>query len=711
MKKWLWTAVALVFSGEVNAATTQVDAGTTLNNGYVYAGDEQNVSGTTNNARVYGVQNILSGGIANDSLIYSSGVQNVDSGGTSTGTRVGLRGSLNVGGTAVSSVLSRGSTMTILTGGTAEQTQVGGGDMVVNSGGSAVSTNLQSGYMDVSGTDTDTYIGSSGTQNILSGGRSVGAVVDGSQNIEAGGQAQNAVIKEYGWQDILAGGQASGTLIEGGTQYVFGTVSTSQMTSGSQAVWDGGVLSGATVAGGDLYVHDGGVAENLTVSGGNATINPGGRLTGTTQVNHAAINLDGDISVENMTLNDGSVNLVSQNDFQNINIDRLDGSGVFYLKSDAARTLSDKISVNDGSGNFGLALADFSSEAEFPETLTVVDGAGADDTFYLVGGGADVGAYRYDLVYSGNDWVLQKTPRLSDTSIIAKNTFMSLRSIFYSYLQNTEERLTELQETEKGGLWTKGWGRRFKFDFDDGTHSKMDIWGGQIGYDRQLKQNFARRWLAGVFGGYASSRQKFDRRGNGSGETLSAGVYTHADWNNGYFFNLTGAYYHHTQKVTSYLPFGWKVRGKYNLNGWSAAAETGRRFRFSERWFAEPYLQLAFLDFDNVRYRTNFNTEVDASNEASWLGRAGLKAGRFLKSYPAEIYGQINVVREFSGSNRVRVADYTFVENLRDTFYEAGLGIKTRISDNFSAYANVFTMFGDKVEMPWDVSIGLRWTF
>lgn len=60
----------------------------------------QNVEGTANNQTVYGTQNIMSGGVANNSLIYTYAQQTVAAGGKAFGSTVMQQGLMNVSGTA-----------------------------------------------------------------------------------------------------------------------------------------------------------------------------------------------------------------------------------------------------------------------------------------------------------------------------------------------------------------------------------------------------------------------------------------------------------------------------------------------------------------------------------------------------------------------------------------------------------------------------------
>ena len=100
MKKFLALGVAAFVPFQAQAITVVVGSGDVVNGGTVPQVVTQNVEGTTNNQTVYGTQNIMSGGVANNSLIYTYAQQTVAAGGKAFGSTVMQQGLMNVSGTA-----------------------------------------------------------------------------------------------------------------------------------------------------------------------------------------------------------------------------------------------------------------------------------------------------------------------------------------------------------------------------------------------------------------------------------------------------------------------------------------------------------------------------------------------------------------------------------------------------------------------------------
>ncbi len=118
-----------------------------------------------------------------------------------------------------------------------------------------------------------------------------------------------------------------------------------------------------------------------------------------------------DSSVNNLYLNNSTVNLVKSNDsFHTFTIyNDLSGNGNFTLNTDLANQQSDKIIVKGSdSGSFGLNIKDSGNEPNAANgKVTLVETATGTAQFALLGKDyVDAGAYRYRLNQEGNNWVL-----------------------------------------------------------------------------------------------------------------------------------------------------------------------------------------------------------------------------------------------------------------------------------------------------------------
>lgn len=690
MRIWQLSLYGIAAAGISTAAAADIPAGTTETGGTVSRGDVQNVYGTAVSSTVRGTQNIMSGGESLNGEIYSFGRQVVEAGGISVKTQVFNNAIQTVSGRAEQTLVNYGK-QEVEAGGLALNSTVRNGILNVKSGGTAQGTNLQRGTETVYGTDIDAVIGSRGTQEIKSGGTAEGTKINsgGSQYVETGGISRGAVI-------------------DGGYQLVEGTAENSVMYDGSQIV-DGGRLSEGTVNGGNLLVSGGAEISDLSQTGGSTLLEEGSVVSGTTRLTGGELKVQGAAEIPDLELAGARVDLVADNQYSKLTIGRLNGEGNFYLNSEVAASHSDELEVQNGHGSFGIAMTDRSYEEVFPDKVHIVQDNGGDAEFHLLGGAVDIGAYRYDLHHEGSEWVLERTSQSTDTAVLSRNAYSAVNSVFVAQMETMNNRFDELHYYRDNGLWIKGGLREMKLHFKDASRSRVNTTTTQIGYDFKLPQQKFDYWLAGVTAGFTDSRQKFDRSGRADGDTMSLGIYSSLMTRNKYFVDVTANYYWHDQKLKSYLPHGADVDGKYKVNGWSLAAETGKRWRLDGGWFAEPHLKMKYISLGNMEHRTSHNTRIKGRGATSLEGRLGASAGYVWDRN--EVFVELNLVEEFNGRSKIDVAGVTMKEDISDTMYEIGAGMKFQPAEHLSSYVNVSTLLGDKVEIPVDFNLGVRYEF
>ena len=721
----------------------------------IISGGTMEVSGSgtsLSSQMISGIQRVY--GLASGSSI-SGGTQTVYSGGKAENTKISGDGIQNVSysGLAVSTNLY-GGTQNINNGATAQNTVLSGGEMNVLSGGTAMGTELNTGTEIVSGTDSGSII-NGGLQQIASGGKAVSTTINGgTQEIQEGGSSEGTVINTNGLQqvasggvsvnttisggemNVLSGGTATGTELNSGTEIVSGTDSGSTINGGlqqiasggkavsttinggTQSIYGGGISENPNVRGGNLRIYQGGTSINTTVTQGSAELYTGGTLSGQTQISQGTLNIYGDNTIPTLILNNSMVNIPQSGGYSTLQIGELNGSGIFNLSSNLADDEFDSLEITNGTGNFGIIFHDYSSEGNLPTKIKIINKAGsANDDFYLIGDAVDVGAFQYKLLQEGNNWLLSRTQQLTDSSLIAKNTYTSLSSLFYTHLTPIYNRLhiAHPQNKHDNGLWIKAINRRIKFDYKDMTNSRMDVYGTAIGFDREAAISDGYIITLGAYGSYSYSRQKYNQRGHADGDTESLGLYASLTTPNLWSFDVVGSYYWHDQKIRSYTPSGSPVDGKFTNNGWQVSSYVSRRFDFGEQWYVSPIAGLRYMRIEGVNYHTNFNTPVRANASDFLSGSIGLSAGKRITLQSASIldaYGRFNLIHDWDGKSNVTVADYTFTEDVSTMRYELGAGLNFYNSEDSGAgYLDVSTQLGSKVRYPWEINVGWQYKF
>ncbi len=515
---------------------------------------------------------------------------------------------------------------------------------------------------------------------------------------------------------VASGATAENTVLNKGSELVYGTDNNTVINGGTQTIENGGIASGTTLNSGEQIVLSGAIAKNSKLQGGTLTLYSGGNLEGITNVTNAVMNISGSNDISSLNVSNSQINFLRDSGFSTLNIENLNGSGTFNLSSNLADDESDILNITNGNGNFGLIIHDYSYEGNLPSSFKVINEASATDDFYLIGGAVDVGAYEYELQYDGNDWVLVRTPNLTESAIFAKNTYTSLSSVFYSMLTPVYNRIKSNRRngSPEHNLWFKGIGHEVKLNYKDDTKSRLQIYGGALGYDKNIWQSGGNSLKLGFFGSYAYSHQDYDRQGRGHADTQNFGLYAGILTNNNWFLDIAGTYFMHDQRVQSYTPAMYEVIGKYNTNGWHGAVFIGRRVDLAKDWYIEPNLGFNYIHVEGIDYRTNFNTLVTADDMDYMNAQIGSNIGKgveLAEDTKLNIFGSFNLIHDWDGKSTVQVANYTFNEDISSVRYELGIGLEAIKTDKGNAYIEATTQLGNRVKMPWEINLGVSFAF
>lgn len=590
----------------------------------------------------------------------------------------------------------------------------------------------------VEGSVTNTTVGTYGQMTVQNGGQAEVTTV-GTRGVltvtGTGSKASNTLLNPYSQMNVANRATAEGvTVYSQALVYVTNaSISGAKIDGGRVEVFDGGVSNNAVLYDGYMFVEEGGTAVDSTVYNGLFDVFDGGNVNGltldggstvfegditaqgTTKINqNGNLYLHGNTTFDDLQLDNGSIYSVYNDGFKTINVANLSGSGTIYMNTNVSEGKYDTLTVPAGStGTIGLALTDYSATPVFSQNMKLINGL-PDENFYLVGGAADVGAFHYDLEKLTDGWYLVKTMQLSDTAVLAKNTYSAIHSVMYAHLENVNNRLGEIHTNKNGGLWVRGIHRELDLDFDGASKSDVDVNGVQMGYDYALPQTMFNRWLIGVYGGYSNSDQSFDRSGDGDADTYSFGAYTTMIAQNGLYVDLAAAYYHHKQKLTSYLPHGAQVNSDYDVDGYTLSLEGGKRFEITDGYYVEPQAQISYLDFDNVSYRTSYDTLIDAANQGTWLARAGVILGKRIDDFydmPLDVFVRTDFYSEIDNGHKVTVAGYKIEEDRSENFVRLGAGFNLNTNKGQELYFGVGTIMGGNVQMPLDLSLNARFEF
>ncbi len=436
-----------------------------------------------------------------------------------------------------------------------------------------------------------------------------------------------------------------------------------------------------------------------------------------------------DSSVNNLYLNNSTVNLVKSNDsFHTFTIyNDLSGNGNFTLNTDLANQQSDKIIVKGSdSGSFGLNIKDSGNEPNAANgKVTLVETATGTAQFALLGKDyVDAGAYRYRLNQDGNNWVLSnqageqassstsanqgnsqtggnsqssssgnqgnsqsstnvgsnagtgsgstETPQvvLSEKS----NALVSLRqaqlALVESNLEGLHQRLGELKNGEKGNVWVRNVNSRNDFA---STRTASNSHSSGFEQDVHTVQLGADAALTdnirlGGFIGNARSDVDFDGEyGSGEVKTQSLGLYGTYLANNGFYWDSAAKYeYVKSESVST---------GKRKYNAYTLSTEIGRIHQLGQGWTVTPQIQAAW---------TRLSGRSDEERLSALTARAGVRVAKAIEfnGWKLQPYAEVNGITTQTNQNAVRVNQYLFDVAESKGRIQTALGINAAVGNH-----------------------------
>jgi outer membrane autotransporter protein len=432
--------------------------------------------------------------------------------------------------------------------------------------------------------------------------------------------------------------------------------------------------------------------------------------------------------VTHLTMNAGTVKLGSSDGtFETLNVSSLSGSGRFIIDTDLAARQSDLISVSgEATGSYDLQIRNTGEEPlkGGPDQQVVHTGAGSTAGFSVIGGQVDFGTFAYQLEQRANgadtDWYLVQTFDDEGKPITTPGTrsviglFSAAPTVWYGELTTLRSRMGELRygKTE-GGVWSRAYGNKYNLSAAGGTDYQQTQHGITFGADLPLPASDG-QWLIGVLGGYSRSDLNIAAGTTGQVDSYYLGAYTTWLSDSGYYVDAVVKANRFKNKADVRMSDGGKSKGDYNTSGIGASVEAGKHIKLRDDWFVEPFAQLSTLWVQGKNYSLNNGMDASSNQADSILGKLGTTVGR---NFPLDKGGYVQpyvkaaLAHEFANSNRVKVNDTTFSNDLSGGRGELGAGVAAQLSDVLQLHADVDYSNGKNIEQPWGVNVGLRYSW
>ncbi|MGY2262505.1 autotransporter outer membrane beta-barrel domain-containing protein [Pseudomonas sp. SDO55104_S430] len=495
----------------------------------------------------------------------------------------------------------------------------------------------------------------------------------------------------------------------------------STLTGGNGKILE---VGGTSIA--NMVVDNSALVGDVSAEAGataNLTLQNQATLTGQLDnVNSLIINSDarwvmvGDGSVANLALNGGGVQFGNPGEFFKLTVGELSGTGgTFYMHTNFG--VVDTLTVTgNATGNHQVLIDASGSEPVAAASLPVIHTGGGDATFSLVGGPVDLGAFSYDLIQQGsNDWFLDTASKVvspSTQTVLALAD--ALPTVFYGELTTMRSRMGELRLDEgKAGGWVRAYGNKFNVSTGVADYQQNQQ-GLSFGADAPLPFGDG-QWLVGLLAGYSKSDLNLDRGSSGTVDSYYIGGYaTWLDKQTGYYLDSVLKFNRYQNEADVHLSDGTRTKGDYDTEGVGASVEFGRHIKLADGFYVEPYAQAAALVVKGQSYDLDNGLQADSDRTRSLLGKVGATVGRNYDLGEGKVvqpYVRAAYVHEFANNNDVDVNNNTFTNDLSGSRGELGFGVAMNVSERISLHADADYSNGEKIEQPWGLNFGARYSW
>ena len=424
------------------------------------------------------------------------------------------------------------------------------------------------------------------------------------------------------------------------------------------------------------------------------------------------------IALNSLTFNDGVINIIKTEN-QKVVIENLQGAGgvINVAATTDGTTISSaqlKADTVEGTPHFtvnavGLTSDEITNQKEAMESfyanaLDLADGSNATATLNIAEG-AVVGALTAEVAKNGSVVVNEAQNTVNSSLIdIAASNFL----FFRSQMNDVSARLGDLRSMPKtAGAWVRYYGGKNKYSSGNMSEKYNTV---QLGGDGFINDTF---YLGGTFS-YTHGDGNL-RNGSTDDKNFNFGIYGGWLGDSGQFVDVIIKRHRVKSDFSLYNTMG-RNSGSFHNWGTSASVEAGWRLQCPDTGFyVEPQAELQFGRLDSVDYKTNKGVKVEQDGINSFVGRAGVAVGYTFPENKGNAYAKASVLHDWKGEVKSTFssngAKRTYRDDLGGTWGEFAVGGTFNPTKNISAYGQVKTSAGSPVRNPWQVSIGVRYSF
>ena len=453
-------------------------------------------------------------------------------------------------------------------------------------------------------------------------------------------------------------------------------------------------------------------AEKLAVSNMKLNVLNGAQWNPTTSKSqNNASNGKYDIAINNLALNNGIINLDSNNFAGDnaVKIENLEGTGGTINTNN----VDNNISINSKAADMSLTVngtkevtdAIASGNADLQKLADVVKSNGKSAADTVTSDANDIiGGYSAEVVDGKVAVDSVKTVENTTNRAISDMANISLMT-WRQENNDMNKRLGELRDSKgEHGAWARMACGESKYGSQN-VKNQYNYY--QVGYDEKLSTD--PNWTVGVALTRTEGNSTFAR---GTGENKHTGFAVYGSYlnDNGSFVDLIAKY---ARMDNDYSTIGAGVGdASYETNGYSLSAEYGKRFTKDNGFWIEPQVELTYGTVGSVDYLTSKGARVHQDSVDSLVGRLGFSLGKDIKQ--GNVYVRASYLYDFDGETKATMSGAgtaSFEQDLGGGWWEVGVGTNLNLSDATHLYFDVEKTYGGNVATPWQWNAGVRWSF
>ena len=297
------------------------------------------------------------------------------------------------------------------------------------------------------------------------------------------------------------------------------------------------------------------------------------------------------------------------------------------------------------------------------------------------------------------------------SSSVAKNTKLdafegvnaSTLMAWRNEINHLTKRLGDIRdEASSMGAWARVYGG--ESTYSDAVNVEVDQTTVQVGLDGRLGD-----WIVG--GAFSYSNGNADIT---NGEADSDG-YTFAVYGTRFF--ESGAYVDAIARVgrLSTDVTAGDMKGSYDNNAFSLSAELGHNFKFLERAFVEPQVELTYGYVTGDDFSPKAGVKIEQDDFQMLIARLGARAGWEFERNAGRLYAQASVNHDFLGDADGEASEGNLHQDLNadlgGTWLTYGVGFQFRPTEKTSFYGELERSTGGEVKDHYTFNVGARYAW